>query len=240
MPIATEGTPDMRKTPWSSVFFLIAALAVPAAAADATFVTPDRFDLTKLLPPAPAPESAQQKRDLADVLAMQKSRTSAQTERALADATAGTFGFADVLGANFNAERLPAVAALFDKIRGDASVAFSAGKEVWNRPRPFAVSTDVDPVGERPSGSSYPSGASTAGYLTAIVLADMVPEKGAALYARGREFGDDRVILGVHFPSDVEAGRLAATALAAALLQDPAFVKEFDAAKAELRRALGL
>jgi len=171
---------------------------------------------------------------------VQKIRTSAQAERALADATAGTFGFADVLGPNFNAQRVPMTAALFDRIRGDSAVAFSAGKEVWNRPRPFEVSTDVNPVGDRPGGSSYPSGSSTNGYLTAIVLADMVPEKATALYARGREFGDDRVILGVHFPSDIEAGRFAATALATALMQNPAFLKDFAEAKSELRRALGL
>jgi hypothetical protein len=38
----------------------------------------------------------------------------------------------------------------------------------------------------------------------------------------------------------VEAGRLAATAIADALLQDAAFMKEFSEAKLELRRALGL
>jgi acid phosphatase (class A) len=139
----------------------------------------------------------------------------------------------DVLGPDFNAERVPAVAALFAKIRGDAAVAFSAGKGAWNRPRPFVVSPEVDSLGKRPGGSSYPSGSSTAGYLTPIILADMVPEKAAGLYARGREFGDDRVILGVHFTSDVEAGRFAATALAAALMQDAAFMKVFAAAKSE-------
>jgi acid phosphatase (class A) len=171
---------------------------------------------------------------------VQKARTKVQAERALADATAGTFGFADVLGPNFNAQRLPGLAAFFDKIRGDANVAFSAGKTTWSRQRPYEVSQDVDPVGDRPKSSSYPSGNSTNGYLAAIMLANMVPEKSAALFARGREFGDERVILGVHFPSDVEAGRLAATALAAALMQEPAFLKDFAAAKAELRQVLGL
>jgi acid phosphatase (class A) len=240
MTIATEGTPDMRKTLWSSVVVLVLAIVVPAAAAEATYVTPDRFDLTKLLAPPPAPDSERQKRDLADVLAVQNVRTPAQSQRALADATAGTFGFADVLGPNFNAQRVPAVAALFDRIRGDAAVAFSAGKDAWNRPRPFDATPEVNPVGDRPGGSSYPSGSSTNGYLTAILLSNMVPEKSAALFARGREFGDDRVILGVHFPSDIEAGRLAATALATALMQDPAFLKELAEAKSELRRALGL
>jgi acid phosphatase (class A) len=211
----------------------------PAAAAEATFVTPDRFDLTTILPPAPAPDSEQQKRDLAAVLEVQNTRTAVQSDRALADATAGTFGFADVLGPKFNAQDAPKVGALFDKLRGDAVVAFQAGKGVWNRPRPFVVSTEIDPLGDKPDGSSYPSGASTVNYLTAIILANMVPEKSAALYARGREFGDDRVVLGVHFPSDVEAGRLAATGLAVALMENPAFMSEFAEAKAELRRASG-
>src|SRR5580704_10272149 len=142
--------PDMRKTMWPSVVLVVLAMASPAVAAEATYVTPDRFDLTKLLAPAPAPDSEQQQRDLARVLAVQKVRTPAQSERALADATAGTFGFADVLGPNFNEQRLPMVAALFAKIRGDAAVAFSAGKDAWNRPRPFEVSTEVDPAGDRP------------------------------------------------------------------------------------------
>jgi acid phosphatase (class A) len=231
--------PEMRKTLWSFVILLVLATQAPALAAEATFVTPDRLDLTKLLAPPPAPDSEQQKRDLADVLAVQQARTPAQSARALADATAGAFGFADVLGPNFNAQRVPAVAALFQKIGGDAAVAFSAGKDIWNRPRPFVVSADVHPVGDRPGGSSYPSGTSTFGYLTGIILANMVPEKATALFARGREFGDDRIILGVHFPSDVEAGRLAATALAAVLFNDAAFMKQFAEAKTELRQALG-
>lgn len=121
-----------------------ASVALPPgrapAAAEATFVTPDRFNLTTVLPPVPAPDSEQQKRDLAAVLAVQKARTPAQSQRALADATAGTFGFADVLGPKFDAQDLPKVAALFHKLRGDAVVAFQAGKGVWNRPRPFVAS----------------------------------------------------------------------------------------------------
>ena len=228
----------MRKALWSSVVFLVLAMAGPAAAAEATFVTPDRFDLTKLLAPAPAPDSGQQRRNLAAVPAMQKARTPAQSERELADATAGTFGFADVLGPNFNAQRVPAVAALFDKIRGDAAVASSTGKGVWNRPRPFSVSAEVNPIGDRPEGSSYPSGASTVGYLTAIMLANMVPEKGAALFARGREFGDDRVILGVHFPSDVAAGRVLGRAIYAVIKDKKAYQDDLTAAKTEFQKEL--
>lgn len=233
----------MRKSLFSAVLLLVLVtgqFAGQAPAADATYVTQGQVDLTKLLPPPPSLQSTEQQRDLTEVLAVQKARTPAQEQRALADAAAGLFGFADVFGAKFTPERLPKVTDFLTKVRGDGVVAFSAGKDAWNRARPFQTSQEVKPVGELPGGSSYPSGNSTVGYLTAIVLADMVPEKAAALYARGREFGDNRVVLGVHYPSDVEAGRMAAVAVATGLMQSEAYKKDFAVAKAELRQVLGL
>src|SRR3954470_19244486 len=99
----------MRRNLWPLVLLVILAAARPLAAAEATYVTHDQVDLTKLLAPPPTIVSEEQKRDLAELLAVQKSRTDVQTQRALADITAGTFGFADVLGPNFSAERLPKV-----------------------------------------------------------------------------------------------------------------------------------
>jgi acid phosphatase (class A) len=68
----------------------------------------------------------------------------------------------------------------------------------------------------------------------------MLPEKSESLFTRGREYGQDRVLAGGHFPSDIEAGRIAATAMAVAFIQNEAFMKDFAEAKAELRRELGL
>jgi acid phosphatase (class A) len=68
----------------------------------------------------------------------------------------------------------------------------------------------------------------------------MLPEKSESLFARGREYGENRVLAGVHFLTDIEAGRVAATAMAVAFMQNEAFMKDFAEAKAELRRELGL
>jgi acid phosphatase (class A) len=68
----------------------------------------------------------------------------------------------------------------------------------------------------------------------------VIPEKSSALFARGREFGDSRVVLGVHYPQDVEAGRFAAIAIATGLLQSSTFLKDFAEAKSELRAVLCL
>ena len=67
----------------------------------------------------------------------------------------------------------------------------------------------------------------------------MVPEKRSMLFARGAEYGYNRIIAGVHFPSDVMAGHIAATVIAASLMQTPTFSADFITAKMELRRVLG-
>jgi acid phosphatase (class A) len=221
-------------------FILVFALFASVASADPNYVTPDQVDLTKLLAPAPALDSEQQARDLMKVLAVQKSRTPQQAERALGDAGGGAFRFDDVLGPAFTPEHLPKLVALLENIRADANILLAAGKDAWNRPRPFAISSQVEPLGARPSSSSYPSSNAMTGYLIAIVLANMVPEKSAALFERGREYGNNRVVIGVHYPSDVEAGRLAATAIATGLMQSPGYRRDFAEAKSELRRVLGL
>ncbi|HEY4264524.1 MAG TPA: phosphatase PAP2 family protein [Micropepsaceae bacterium] len=87
---------------------------------------------------------------------------------------------------------------------------------------------------------SYPSGHSTFGAMTAILLANMVPEKRNELFVRGWDYGQSRIIGGVHFPTDVESGRIEATAMVALMMQNTDFRTDFAAAKAELRKALGL
>lgn len=224
-------------------------LSVPLGAANAAdnkygtfiFVKPGQLDLGKLLAPSPLPNSEMQKRDLATVLDVQKTRTPAQVERAVADNALSIYRFADVMGADFSAERFPQVDAFFKRVFNDSRILVLSSKDVWDRPRPYVVSQDVQTVGERPKApGSYPSGHAIFGYLSAIILANMVPEKAALLFERGYEYGTNRVITGVHFPSDLEAGRMAATAIAAALMESEQFRAELEGAKVELRKGLGL
>jgi len=68
----------------------------------------------------------------------------------------------------------------------------------------------------------------------------MVPERASAIFDRAAEYAHNWVIAGVHFPTDIEAGRIAASVIDNALLHNARFVLDFSRAKAEVRRALGL
>jgi acid phosphatase (class A) len=76
--------------------------------------------------------------------------------------------------------------------------------------------------------------------MMAIILGSMVPEKRKEIFDRANEYAESRIIGGMHYPNDLEGGRRAGTVMAATLLTDANFRKDMDAAKAELRKAMGL
>ncbi len=223
----------MRKT---ILVPLLLLAALPAFAADGPAV-----DLAALLPPPPASGSPAARRDLQGVLDVQAHRTPAEAAAARADEAHSVFRYADVFGAAFTPQELPRTAALFARVVAYDKGEVKAVKAYWHHPRPALVSHAVHPLSqERPDDWSYPSGHSTLGYTEAVLLANMVPERRAAIFARADLYAQHRIVMGVHYPSDVEAGRLAGTVLGGRLLADPAWQADFDAARAELRAALQL
>ena len=89
---------------------------------------------------------------------------------------------------------------------------------------------------------SYPSGHTALGWAWALVLTEIVPDRADAILARGRAFGESRVVCNVHWHSDVLEGRFMGAAAVARLHADPEFRSELEAAKAEYEavRAKGL
>lgn len=223
-----------------SLALVFVFLATFAAAVKGNYLAQGQLDLVRILAPAPAPDSATTKADLAELLVLQKDRTPAQEEAAQADVKRSPFRFADVLGPKFDKDSLPLTEALFERVAKDASLAVGQVKNHWNRPRPFALSDEIKPSLHKPASPSYPSGHSTYGHIAAIILAAMVPEKAEELFQRGDVFARQRLIGGVHYPSDVEAGRIAAAVIASALFQNKAFIGDFEEARMEVRTVLGL
>jgi acid phosphatase (class A) len=224
---------------WLLLFALLLPV-VPALAADGSVKT-DGIDLTLLLAPPPAAGSPAALDDLQAVLTVQAARTPAEDEAAKADAVRSVFRFSDVFGPNLAPESLPLTAAFFKRVEQFDKTAVKVAKSYWQHPRPSDISDKVHPLSvEKPGDWSYPSGHATFGYTTAILLAHMLPEKRAAIFDRAALYAHHRVVMGVHFPSDVEAGRIAGTVIAAQLLQDPLWHADFVAARDELRKSLAL
>ena len=67
-----------------------------------------------------------------------------------------------------------------------------------------------------------------------MILAEIVPQHADAILARGRAFGESRIICNVHWHSDVVEGRFIGASVVAKLHSDPQFLSDLEAAKKEL------
>jgi acid phosphatase (class A) len=120
----------------------------------------------------------------------------------------------------------------------DLALSTSAIKRKFQRPRPFMVNKKPTcaPAMEavlRKDGS-YPSGHSAIGFGWGLILAELLPDRANQIVARGRAFGDSRRVCNAHWLSDIEEGRIVASAMVARLHADPKFREDLEAARAEL------
>jgi acid phosphatase (class A) len=135
--------------------------------------------------------------------------------------------------------RLPHVERLIGRAEDDVRLYIRAAKNEFRRLRPGEVEPRIEPcIGGVREDLSYPSGHSAYGYATAYLLIELVPERRDALLARADEFARQRMVCGVHFRSDIEAGRQGAQWLVARLTASQGYADDVAAAAQELRNAL--
>ena len=97
------------------VFMVVSALAAGALQAKGkTYVSPADIDLTKLLPPPPAQDSEQTKKEIKEILDFQQ-RQDRKNDGICRPLTReiNVFRFADMLGEKFTKENLPFISGVF-------------------------------------------------------------------------------------------------------------------------------
>jgi len=159
-------------------------------------------------------------------------------------AAAGAFSC--TLNIPITEQETPNLYKLLRRIRTDTSLATSKAKNKYMRTRPFVINKErtCAPSDEQflRNNGSYPSGHSTVGWAWALILSEISPEQADAILARGRAFGQSRVICNVHWQSDVIEGRFMGDATVARLHSEPLFRVDMESAKSEIAavRAKGL
>jgi len=213
--------------------------SVAPVTATGPYFDPATVDLKALLPDPPAEGSPTTLKEIDLILQKQAARTPEEVARIKQEVHLNVYLFANVLGPWFAEKNLPLTAALFGRVDDIEHPVIDSGKKFWNRPRPFLQDKRIHPPIDLPKNASYPSGHSTVGDLDALILAELAPDLKDAILARGLQIGDDRVIGGVHFPSDVDAGRMLAHDLFTRLMANPAFQADLAQAKAEVAAVRG-
>ena len=217
-----------------NLFWLL--LSAGSLLADGQYLAPGHPDGVALLAPPPVAGSAEEAADLASARAVFQGRTPAEQARAVRDDSISIFLFTPAIGSFFQAGKLPKTEALFHEVKKELGDVIDTAKDHWKRRRPYEMDQELR-FGRPETSSGYPSGHSTRGTVQALLLAELFPEKQEAILAIGRDIGWDRVLIGKHFPTDIQAGRVLGQAIVRELLASPAFQHDLAEAKAEVQAA---
>jgi acid phosphatase (class A) len=140
------------------------------------------------------------------------------------------------LGPWFTQGTLPKTTDLLARIHHDAMIQMVELKLHFARPRPHHLDPRIKASDERIPHGSFPSGHSFVSHVNAEVLARLAPARREALMGSALEMAWSRELLGVHFPSDSEAGRLFAQDFVRFLFENAAFRQDFEAVRQEWSR----
>lgn len=210
----------------------------------------DLPDSLALLPPPPGKGSAGFAQDEAVHAASQTLRNTPRDALATRDAdlrfphAASTFVCA--LGVPITQADTPRLYLLLQRTMVDGGLATYGAKNHYKRVRPFVVHDEhtcypPDEEALRDDGS-YPSGHTAVGWTWALVLTQLAPDRADALLARGRAFGESRLVCNAHWQSDILQGRAVAAGAYAKLQSNATYAADIAVARGEIaaQRAKGV
>lgn len=204
-------------------------------------------DGVAVIAPPPRPGSPAQAADDAAYHAAIAAKDSPRWRQAILDAeerdiSKALENFSCALGLNITEKDTPHLMMLMRRTMTDIGVAYDRGKDRYGRMRPYAVNngpsctpgyTATGPEARR----SYPSGHAATGWGAALVLIEVAPGRANELARRGRDFAQSRVACGVHWQSDVDAGRDLGAVVVAQLHANADFTAQLAEARKEAAAA---
>ena len=145
--------------------------------------------------------------------------------------------FSEPFGLTISEENTPEIWKLLRDAKTTCENMGGFPKYYYKRKRPFmrfqesTATPQFEPDLRR--NFSFPSGHTILGWTSALLLTEINPERADTILARGMMYGESRVIVGAHWQSDVDAGRLASAALYARLHTSDRFLEQMRRARQE-------
>lgn len=187
-------------------------LSAFAAEDDITIFTPET--IKEMIGPHPAKGSEEERREFEYLANLQRTRTEEQCRLAANQESSS-------LSALFSSDNGPLsrteariLSVRFLQAYASAGINIYLAKSLYERPRPYDANPELTPCIDKESTSAYPSGHTALSRMFARILSRLYPERAAALMKRADEVAMNRMLGGVHHPSDIIAGKKLGDAMA--------------------------
>jgi acid phosphatase (class A) len=206
------------------LFIVIPLLLFPAFSQAQEHQNENTQDLTFLyfVPPPPEDSDINFERDVKIYKDAQNMRNSMRWKQAILDADLQNIytSFVKLLTIQNKIEDKEILSNLIHMIQISVSHAVGPIKAHYKRIRPYdywSISSCTPEDEYNLRNTSYPSGHAAIAWATALVLSEIFPEQKTEIFNKGYELGQSRIICGIHWQSDVDAGRLIAAEVVAYL-----------------------
>jgi acid phosphatase (class A) len=223
------------------------ALAQSAPGAPAGYLSAGEApDSSRILPAPPAAGSGRLADDQAIFTATRALKGDPRWDLATADADLhpdhGAADFACAIGVTLDATNAPTVLNILKRTSLDARSVIDPAKDHYARQRPYLSAPADTPIcvektDDLAKTASYPSGHATQSWAWGLILAELAPDRSTEILMRARSIGESRIVCGVHYLSDIQAGRDTGAILVARLHASPAFRADLEKARAEIQAA---
>lgn len=229
------------KPQWLAAIATVIVFTPQAYAQNVGYLSGHEVDFHEVLGPPPAVDSRWDRADR-ELVKEYQDVDEARFQMAKLDEVQLYSRFAEAFGRPIDQGASPALVAMLDRALLDVDATAAPAKDYFSRPRPYqrmhlqrvCNRNDAPEPEEHPMhGASYPSGHSTHGWAVAMILARVAPDRAAALLKRAEEYEESRLVCGMHFPTDVEAGQVVATAVISRLDASKAFQADLTRARRE-------
>lgn len=169
----------------------------------------------KVLGTPPAIGSVEEQDDYLALIEIQENRTEAECAEAAAEEKVTLNSLFGGETGPLSEDEVYANTFLFFKYYAMAGLKTKSAKSHFARKRPFVRFNDIVPCIKKPNpNTSYPSGHTSIARVLAYALSKKYPERRLQFFKRANDVSKNRMIGGVHFPSDVVAGKKLADYLA--------------------------
>lgn len=239
----------MKKLMMMAVFMVTAVCAQAQSDAEPYFTTKEMPDMLKWCPAPPDTVGTHFAYDIMQYFWGKEMRNCKErADIAIRDAVYGLDciirEFSEPFGLTISKEETPEIYKVMRDGTATCDSICTLPKRYYMRKRPFmrfheqTLTPDDEPALSR--NGSYPSGHTLLGWSSALLLSEINPERADTILARGLMYGDSRVIVGAHWQSDVDAGRLAASVAYARLHTSERFLSQMRLARLEFRVKTGI
>lgn len=203
--------------------------AAPVSPAKTTYMRSDLYaEFKAQIPDFPAKGSPAQAADEAELRKLQKSRTKADCKRAESEVEVTLQNLYGLPYGMLTPQQVTVLQPLFDEVRKEGGPYIGQTKQGYNRLRPYLYISDLKPCISTEPSLAYPSGHATLAALYGMVLADLFPQNKIALEKRAEQIGQDRLLGGVHHPTDVQSGKKLGLLIYAELKKSKAYNDDIE------------